>query len=104
MDQAAEITVAVGEEFTVTLCTLGNYGYRWSEEVDIDNPEVVQELSYEYEPGHSPMGGVPGKEIWVFRALEPGNATIRLEHTQPSGRNTRGIWTYKLAVLVEPGS
>jgi predicted secreted protein len=48
------------------------------------------------------MGGIPGKEIWIFRALEPGDAVISLEHTQISGKNTRGIWTYRLAVTVKP--
>lgn len=101
-DQVAETTVAAGEQFTVTLCSMRNYGYRWSEEVHIDNPEVLLELSHEYERGRSSMGGVPGKEIWIFRAQEPGNAVISLEHTQISGMNTRGIWTYQLAVTVEP--
>jgi len=103
-DQVAETTVAAGEEFTVTLCVKRNRGYRWSEEVHIDNLEVVQELSREYESGRSPMGGIPGKESWTFRALEPGNAVITLEHTQISGRNTEGIWTYRLAVTVEPAT
>ncbi|MFN2124078.1 MAG: protease inhibitor I42 family protein [Candidatus Promineifilaceae bacterium] len=101
-NQMAEITVTAGEEFTVSLCKLSNYGYRWSEDAVIDNPAAVQQLSYEYDPGRSPMGGIPGKDIWVFRALEPGNAVISLEHTQPSGMNTRGIWAYKLAVVVRP--
>jgi hypothetical protein len=40
-DQVAETTVAAGEQFTVTLCSMRNHGYRWSEEVHIDNPEVL---------------------------------------------------------------
>jgi predicted secreted protein len=100
-DQAAEISVVAGEQFTVTLCSMRNHGYRWPEEAEIDNPEVVATLSHEYEPGRSPMGGIPGKEIWIFQAMEPGKAVIRLEHTQLSGRNTRGVWTYRLAVTVE---
>lgn len=101
-DQVAETAVAVGDEFTVTLCALRNHGYRWSEEVVIDHPQVIQLLTHDYEPGRSPMGGIPGKEMWTFRALEPGTATINLEHTQPSGRNAAGIWTYQLKVTVEP--
>jgi predicted secreted protein len=100
-DQAAETTVTAGEEFTVTLCSMKNRGYRWSEELYIDNPQVVEELSREYERGRSPMGGIPGKEIWTFRALKPGKAVISLEHTQLSGRNTEGVWTYQLVVAVE---
>lgn len=101
-DQVAETTAAVGEEITVTLCVLSNRGYHWTEKADIDNPEVVEQLAYEFVPGRSPMGGIPGKEIWTFRALEPGTGTISLEHTQPSGRNSAGIWTYQLTVSVTP--
>lgn len=103
-DQSVETTVAVGEEFTVTLCSKKHRGYRWSEELNIDNPEIVQELSREYETGRSPMGGIPGKESWTFRALQPGSALVTLEHTQISGKNTEGIWTYRLAVTVEPAA
>lgn len=99
-DQLAETTVAVDEEITVTLCVLSNRGYHWTEEANIDNPAVVEQLSYEFEPGRSPMGGIPGKEIWIFRALAPGTADISLEHTQPSGINRQGVWTYQLTVTV----
>jgi predicted secreted protein len=101
-EQAAETTVATGEEITVTLCVLSNRGYHWTEEATIDNPAVVEQLSYEYVPDRSPMGGIPGKEVWVFRALEPGTTTISLEHTQPSGLNRQGVWTYQLTVTVNP--
>ena len=100
-DQVAETTVAAGEEFKVTLCSMRNHGYRWSDPVNIDNPQVVLELSTAFESGRSPMGGFSGKESWFFRALQPGNAVITLEHTQISGLNTRGIWTYRLAVTVQ---
>lgn len=101
LDQVAEITIAEGEQFNVALCSMRNHGYRWTEEEYIDNPEVLVELSREYEPGRSPMGGIPGVESWIFRAVEPGTAVITLEHTQLSGRNARGIWTYRLVVTVE---
>ena len=100
-DQRAATTVTAGEEFTVTLCVKRNRGYRWSEEVQIDNPAILQELSRDFEPGKSPMGGVAGKESWTFRASQAGEAVISLEHTQISGRNTEGVWTYQLAVTVE---
>jgi hypothetical protein len=64
----------------------------------------LEELSREYERGRSPMGGIPGKESWTFRALKPGIAVISLEHTQISGLNTEGIWTYQLVVTVEPAN
>jgi len=51
-----------------------------------------------------PVGGIPGKESWTFRALEPDVAVISLEHSQISGRNTEGIWTYRLTVTVEPAA
>ena len=103
-DQVAETTIEVGDEITVTLCTLSNRGYHWSEEVQIDHPDVLEVLSHEYERGRSPMGGIPGKETWIFRALKPGTAVVSLEHTQPSGRNTAGVWTYQLMVNVNPAS
>ena len=101
-DQTAETTVAVGEQFTLTLCSKRHRGYRWSEEGYIDDPQVVQELSREYETRRSPMGGIPGLEHWTFQALKPGKAIISLEHTQLSGRNTLGVYTYRLDVTVQP--
>lgn len=100
-DQEAEVTVAAGEEFTVTLCSMRNRGYRWSEQVQISSPDVIEEVSRIYEPRRSPMGGIPGLEIWTFRALQPGSAVISMEHRQLSGRNTRGVWSYHLDVSVE---
>ena len=102
-DQTATLAVQPGAEFSITLCVKRNRGYRWSEELQISNPDIVQELDRSFEPGKSPMGGVAGQESWTFRALAPGQATIRMDHTQISGRNTEGTWTYQLDLTVETG-
>ena len=103
--QTAEIKFGVGEEFTLTLCSNPTTGFLWSEEADISNGEILQQVSHEFvAPGNEdnpPPPGSPGQEIWTFTALKGGSGTISLEYSRPWEGGEKGEWTFTLTVNVE---
>ena len=75
-----EITTAVGDSFTVTLCSNATTGFQWSESAQISDPAVVQQMDHKFvSPDDKGLVGAPGKEVWTFKALKTGTSTISME-------------------------
>ena len=99
-----ETEVAVGDSFTVTLCSNpASTGYQWSESAQISDQTVLQQTDHEFvlpTDGLLLSPGTPGKEIWTFQALEEGESTISMEYGQPWEGGEKAAWTYNLTVTV----
>ena len=81
-----DITVAVGEEFTLSLCSNATTGYSWSEQANISDTEAIQQVGQTYiapPVENLPVVGAAGKEVWTFKAMKKGQNTIYLEYGQP---------------------
>ncbi|MCI5207409.1 MAG: hypothetical protein D3910_01130 [Candidatus Electrothrix sp. ATG2] len=79
------ITVAVGDEFTLSLCSNATTGYSWSEQANISDVEAIQQVGHDYVAppvGNLPVVGSAGKEVWTFKALKKGQHTVYLEYGQ----------------------
>ena len=104
-ERSGEITVAVDEEFTLTLCSNPTTGFLWSEDADISDDEVIQQISHEFvlpeEKDEPPPPGTPGQEIWTFKGLKAGSSTIYVEYSRPWEGGEKGEWTFILMVIVE---
>jgi inhibitor of cysteine peptidase len=97
------LTVGAGETFDVTLCSNQSTGFQWSQEAQINAPAVVEQEGHEYiaPSGDSPPPpGAPGLEVWTFKALEPGTATIYLEYNKPGGGSGNGEWTCTIIAVI----
>ncbi|MCI5196900.1 MAG: hypothetical protein D3919_11880 [Candidatus Electrothrix sp. AW5] len=85
-EMSKDITVAVGDEFTLSLCSNATTGYRWPEQADISDTEAIQQIGHAYIAPpikNPPVMGAPGKEVWTFKAMKKGQNTVYLEYGQP---------------------
>jgi inhibitor of cysteine peptidase len=82
------ITVKVGQEFTITLHANATTGYQWSL-VGPPDPARVALVGtgsrYVRTEGDAPGSG--GVEIWTFKAVGAGQATITLLYSRPNDPN-----------------
>jgi len=99
-----EVDVAVGDLFTVTLCSNPSTGFQWSESAQISDQTVLQQIDHQFvgpESEPPPPPGTPGQEIWTFQALEKGTSTISMEYSRPWEGGEKGEWTFNLTVVVK---
>lgn len=94
-----QIAVNSGDSFTATLYAHLGAGMRWSYSVDIPGvlrPDGSRELIYD-----NPYGfGGPGKEVWTFKALGEGIATITMTYSFAFGGGSQNINTLEVVVEV----
>jgi inhibitor of cysteine peptidase len=100
------VEVAVGDSFTVALCSNPSTGFQWSETAQISDETVLQQTGHEYlapqgEAGEPPATGAPGQEIWTFEALEKGTSSLAMEYSRPWEGGETGEWTFNLTVVVK---
>jgi inhibitor of cysteine peptidase len=86
-DASAPIRVRPGTNFVITLASNATTGYQWML-ADSLSPALLRRVKNEYitdaQPaGSPPVAGAGGHERWTFRALAPGQATIRLIYVRP---------------------
>jgi len=101
-----EAGVAVGDLLVVTLCSNPTTGFQWSENAEIGDAAVLEQLSHEFiapkgSDKKNPPPGASGKEVWTFRALTGGTTNVSMEYSQPWQDGEKGAWTFALAVTVD---
>jgi inhibitor of cysteine peptidase len=98
-----EVSVAVGDTFTVTLCSNPSTGFQW-EAAKISDPGVLEEVDHKFIlPGSEPPPppGTPGQEVWTFKALKAGESTVSIDYSRPWEGGEKGAWTFVLSVSVQ---
>jgi len=99
-----EAAVSVGDLLEVTLCSNPTTGFQWSETANISDASILQQVRHEFISPQSdppPPPGTPGQEVWVFRALEAGTATVSMEYNRLWQGGEKAVWTFELTVTVE---
>jgi inhibitor of cysteine peptidase len=97
-----EVQVASGSLLTVTLCSNPTTGFQWSETAQISDQTVLQQIDHKLVSAEEPgVVGAPGQEVWTFKALEKGTASLSLEYSQPWEGGGKGEWTFNLTALVK---
>lgn len=101
-DIVKTLTVATGSTFSVTLCSNGTTGFQWGEKTQIGDPQVLQQTSYKTVAAQNTGGkvGVPGTEVWNFKALKSGTSTVYVEYSRPWQGGEKAVQTFKLNVTV----
>lgn len=77
-----EISVAVGEQFTITMSSNKTTGYSWSVGMITDKSQVVV-TGVEYKVPDDVKTGQGGEEVWYFKAVAPGTAKIMMYYARP---------------------
>jgi inhibitor of cysteine peptidase len=101
-DMVKDLTVAAGATFSVTLCSNGSTGFQWGEKAQIGDPQVLQQTDYKTVAASNAGGkaGVPGTEVWNFKALKAGTSTVYVEYSRPWQGGEKAVETFKLNVTV----
>ena len=102
---SGQVEITPGELFTVTLCSNPTTGHQW-QSPQITDQTVLEQVDHKFEaPEHKgdrpPPPGTPGKEVWTFKALKKGEATISMEYSQPWEGGLKATWTFILTVVVK---
>lgn len=97
-----EAEVNAGELFKVALYSNPTTGFKWSEPVQISDNTIVEQAGYEFvPPKREQVVGGGGQEIWTFKALTEGTATISMEYGQPWEGGEKTEWTFELSLVVK---
>ena len=87
--------------FSITLRSNPTTGYSWKI-AKISSPLIVKNLSSEYLPDNTGLTGSGGREIWKFKALKCGNASIEFVYQRPWEKNVAPAEKKKYLVKVRP--
>ncbi len=97
-----QVEVATGDTITLSLCSNPSTGFQWSKDAGISDSAVIQQLDHKFlEPVGQNNMGAAGKEMWTFKALKQGAATVSMDYGRPWEGGEKGEWTYKLTVTVK---
>ncbi len=98
--------VAVGDSFTVILCSNPSTGFQWTESAQISDQTVLEQTAHkvvapEAKGDEPPAPGTPGQEVWTFKALKKGTSSVSMEYSRPWEGGEKGAWTFNLSVVVK---
>jgi len=99
-----EVTVGTGDRLKVTLGSNATTGYQWSENAEIEDTAVLEQLNHKsVAPGGKGKKavGAAGMEEWTFRVLQEGTTTISMDYGQPWEGGEKGAWTFTLTVSAD---
>jgi inhibitor of cysteine peptidase len=85
--QAKVVEVQAGQGFTITLKANAATGYQWQFVKPLDE-NLVQLISSKYLTDKTKLVGAGGKQVWVFKAMKPGQTTISLKYVRSWEKNT----------------
>ena len=102
-----EVQIPVDGTVTLTLCSNPTTGFQWEPTVCCPLRSVIlAEINHEFiPPGETddttPVVGASGKEVWVYKGVNPGVASVSLDYRRPWQSGERGEWIYNLTIVVE---
>ena len=94
------LTVPVGSQFEVILCSNPSTGFTW--ETPTWDGDAGVELATEgvIEPADA-MPGAPGAQAFGFTTSDQGTSRVAFTYSQPWDGGTKGAWSVRLDVTVE---
>ena len=81
-DPAHQLEAEAGKEFKIILDSNPTTGYHWEVMGELDESVVVF-VSKNYKADGLQVTGSGGKDVWVFKAIAAGEATITLGYYPP---------------------
>lgn len=96
-----EFEIATGGSLVLHVESNPTTGFRWELAGISDETVLKQDGEPEFVPPEETIPGAGGKEIWTFKALKEGTATVYLEYSRPWEGGEKAEWTYTLTVTVK---
>ncbi len=97
--EASRITVKQGRKFILTLQSNPTTGYHWQLARPVTGT-CLGLVTNRFVRPKSNLAGAPGKEVWEFKALSPGEETIQLEYARPWEKGVPPAQKTNLVVVV----
>jgi inhibitor of cysteine peptidase len=94
------IEVAAGNEFKIVIDSNPSTGYHWELVDDLDE-SVIQFVSKDYRADEPVMPGSGGSDVWTFRAVAEGEASITLGYYPPSNDPVDPAQTVTFTIIVK---
>ena len=99
-----EIEVPVNGTLIVTLCSNPTTGFKWSENAQISDSSVLEQVDHRFigpESESPPPPGTPGQEVWTFKGTKKGESTVSMDYGRPWEGGEKGEWTFSLTVVTK---
>ncbi|MCX8124728.1 MAG: protease inhibitor I42 family protein [Spirochaetes bacterium] len=74
-------------------------GYRWRFSIK-ENPGILVNSDYKVHTAEGHIVGAPDKEIFTFRAVKPGNATITFDYIRPFEKNPKPLKSKEFIITI----
>ena len=100
-DSGGEVSLVQGQPLVVRLPANPSTGYSWTYTVVGDEVLRLDSVSGEA-PAPNGMVGVPGEQVWSFRAQGSGRAVLRYVYARAWEKHTPPAKTFTLNVTVSP--
>ena len=79
-DLSGNINLKVGQELNVSLASNPSTGFRWDLADPQPNSAIIQKVKNEYKPPERQIPGAGGTDVWTFRGVAKGQATVNLKY------------------------
>jgi predicted secreted protein len=93
------VTTKPGRQFSLTLESNPTTGYQWELAKPIEG-SCVALVTNQFVRAKSKLSGAPGKEVWRFKALRAGEATIELKYVRPWEKGVEPAQKTNVVVVV----
>ena len=93
------IEAKVGQQFKVSLQSNPTTGYQWKW-AQAPDKKLLKLLGHEYKRPGSKLMGAGGNEVWTFKALAEGRATLELNYVRPWETNSPPAQSTNFAVVI----
>jgi len=98
-----EVHIPVDGTVTLTVCSNPTTGFEWEQKVFCPLlGSILTKVDHSFiGPEETGKVGVPGQEVWTFKAVGRGTAAVSLDYSQSWEGGEKGVWTYTLTIVVE---
>lgn len=86
------------------VATLGSNpttGFQWDANPTISDTAVLSQYEHNFVSPTSTAAGAPGKDVWTFKPLKKGTATVSFNYSRPWTGGEKNQWTLQLTVVVK---
>lgn len=94
------LTVPVGSQFQVTLCSNASTGFSWEDPTWDGDAGIELATEGIIEPADA-MPGAPGAQAFGFTTSDQGTSIIAFVYSQPWDGGTKAVWSVDVTVTVE---
>ena len=94
-----DLEIYIGDKIYLELCSNPSTGFEWGYKITGD--KAIQEVGHRYQAPTGDVPGTPGRQTWVFKAVDRGNTEIFMTYSQPWDGGIKEKWTYKIIAVVK---